>query len=262
MSHSHWIYSATTIQKPDRKRDGIKSIHEALRRVHWLWFFFFNAWNFCQRNQPTNQQVFFYGFSAFGLSVFDRNMNSTDVASDFQTSCELSKNHQHLRNETRERLKNLFVNTPSLRDLSYDVTPEEIAAEIAIVNGVSIKVYVTREPYQQLMVIVSKNGTVRDLKAAIRRTFIAQRNRQRSNQQSDANDAPQSKPRNSGETIPNISWKYIWRTYYLQHGSDALVDDEKTLREYDVRNKTVLNFVKRIKIDRRMQRNKLSDKHK
>lgn len=186
-------------------------------------------------------------------------MSSADVVTDFEASSELLKNHQHLRNITRERLQHLLAKTPALCDLSYDVTPEEIAAEIAIVNGDSIKVYVTREPYKELKVIVPKNSTVRDLKAAIRRTFTALRNRQR-NTQSESIDS--NERQHSGETIPNISWKYIWRTYYLQNDTDALIDDEKTLRDYDIRNKTVLNFVKKIKIDRRMQRNKLKDKHK
>lgn len=195
-------------------------------------------------------------------------MNSVNVVSDFQANSELSKNHQHLRNKTRERLKELFAKTPALRDLSYDVTPEEIAAEIAIVNGESIKVYVTREPYQQLKVIVPKSSRVRDLKAAIRRTFTALRQQEQQQQQQRTKETNvtdgtrQSERRNSNETIPNISWKYIWRTYYLQHDTTVLTDDEHPLRDYGVRNKTVLNFVKRIKIDRRTQRNKLKDKQK
>lgn len=183
-------------------------------------------------------------------------MSSSDATIDFQTSSELSKYHQHLRNETRERLKNLFVKTPTLRDLNCDVTPEEIAAEIAIANGESIKVYVTREPYQQLKVIVPRNGTVRDLKAAFRRSYTAYQKRQ----QSSKNHSTERT--NFTETIPNISWKHIWRTYYLQNDTDPLIDDGRLVREYGVSNKSVLNFVKKIKIDRRMQRNKLKDKQK
>lgn len=190
-------------------------------------------------------------------------MNSVDVTSNFQASSDLSKNHQYLRNETRERLKNLFAKTPALRDLSDDVTPDDITAEIAIVNGESIKVYVTRETYAQLKVIVPKNSTVRDLKAAIRRTFTAQRNQQRTAEFNQSmNDTKQTERRNYNESIPNISWKYIWRTYYLQNETNVLNNDEKPLRDYGVRNKTVLNFVKKIKIDRRMQRIKLKDKQK
>lgn len=186
-------------------------------------------------------------------------MNTADAA-DFEASSELSKNHQHLRNETRKRLQNLLAATPALRDISCDVTPEEIAAEISIVNGASIKVYVTREPYQQLQVIVPKNSTVRDLKVAIRRSFISLQNQMRISETN--HDSKSNEWRKTGETKPHISWKYIWRTYYLQNGTDALIDDEQTLRDYDIHNKTVLNFVKKIKIDRRMQRHKMNKKSK
>lgn len=179
------------------------------------------------------------------------------AATDFQTTRELLKNHQHLRNETRHRLKHLLAEIPSLRDISCDVTPDEIAAEIAIINGESIKVYLTREPYQQLKVIVPRNGSVRDLKVAIRRSFIALQ-RQRANQ-SEANDSETP----SDEPIQkNISWKYIWRTHYLQSDTDVLVDDERTLREYNIRNKTVLKFVKKIRINRKMQKAKIQNKHR
>lgn len=188
-------------------------------------------------------------------------------------SSELSKNHQHLRNETRERLKHLFATTSALRDLNCDITPDEISAEIAIVHGESIKVYVTREPYQQLKIIVAKTGTVRDLKAAIRRSFQAHQNRQRIKRQCESNADGEKKSTHSKERAsrsheplePNISWKYIWRTYYLQTDTTAtevLIDDAKTLSEYGIRNKTVLKFVKRIKIDRRTQPMKKSNKFK
>lgn len=194
--------------------------------------------------------------------------SKNDEAIDFVACSELSKNHQHLRNETRERLKNLLAKTSTLRDLNCDITPDEIAAEIAIIHGESIKVYVKREPYQQLKVIVPKNGTVRDLKAAIRRSFQAYQNRLRI--KCESNDSQKSSHSNerrqhSHEPIePNISWKYIWRTYYLQSDTDSTVlnDDDKTLSEYDILNKTVLKFVKKIKIDRRTQQMKKSHKFK
>lgn len=200
-----------------------------------------------------------------------------DEAIEFVACSELSKNHQHLRNETRERLKHLLAKTSTLRDLNCDLTPDEITAEIAIIHGESIKVYVTREPYQQLKIIVSKNGTIRDLKAAIRRSFQAYQNRQRIKSQCESSSSSSSssskKSTHSNERqrqhshepfASNISWKYIWRTYYLQSDTDstALTDDERTLSEYGICNKTVLKFVKKIKIDRRTQQIKKSHKFK
>lgn len=198
---------------------------------------------------------------------------TSDKAIDFVACSELSKTHQHLRNETRERLKHLLAKTSTLRDLSCDITPDEIAAEIAAIHGESIKVYVKREPYQELKIIVPKNGTVRDLKAAVRRGFQAYQNRQRIKFQCESIDAHKSTHSNerrpsrqhSHEPLAsNISWKYIWRTYYLQcqTTSTVLTDDDKTLSECDVLNKTVLKFVKKIKIDRRTQQIKKSHKFK
>lgn len=196
-----------------------------------------------------------------------------DEAIDFVACSELSKNHQHLRNETRERLKHLLAKTSTLRDLSCDITPDEIAAEIAIIHGESIKVYVKREPYQELKIIVPKKGTVRDLKAAVRRGFQAYQNRQRIKLQCESIDAHKSthsnerrsnRPHSHEPLASNISWKYIWRTYYLQSetASTVLSDDDRTLSEYDILNKTVLKFVKKIKIDRRTQQIKKSHKFK
>lgn len=126
-----------------------------------------------------------------------------------------------------------------------------------------------REPYQQLKIIVPKNGTVRDLKAAIRRGFQAYQNRQRIKSQcesiSSSEKSTHSTERSPHEPLAsNISWKYIWRTYYLQNdaANTVLTDDERTLSEYGVCNKTVLKFVKKIKIDRRTQPIKKSHKFK
>lgn len=189
---------------------------------------------------------------------------ANDVDADELLACtELSKSHQRLRTETRERLTRLLAATPLLRDLNCDVTPEEIAAEIATVHGESIKVYVIREPYQQLKIIVPRNGTVRDLKAAIRRSFTAlQHHREQTKNHSSTDPLVQSSSqsnerrlRHTDEPIAaNISWKYIWRTYYLQSDSGPITDDTKTLLHYDICNKSILKFVKKIKIDRRLEK--------
>lgn len=200
------------------------------------------TWNF----DNGNQRVFSWFSSPFlcRISVSEQTMSAD--ASDFESSSELAR--QHLRNVTKERLQKLLAATPSLSDISCDVTPEELLAEIAICNGKAIKISVTRVPYQPITVIVPKNSTVLELKAAIRRSFTTFRNRQRAEQRSKERHV-------SGESTPNISWKYIWRTYYLQNGSIPLIDDKKTVEDYSIANKTQLHFVKKIKVDRRMNRN-------
>lgn len=47
-----------------------------------------------------------------------------------------------------------------------------------------------------------------------------------------------------------ISWKYVWRTYYLQLDDDdgtLLINDNNLLSVYGVRNKCSLKFVRKTK---------------
>lgn len=182
-------------------------------------------------------------------------MNRSDGSAgdiDFETSEQLCELHRNLRNSTKERLQSILDATTLLRDFSGDVTHDEIAAEISIVKGDAIKIYVTREPYQRLKVIVSRTNTIVELKSAIKRSFNALQNRLRLKSAKDESSSKRCSKRN--ETIANISWKYIWRTYYLRHNRTALINNEKTLADYDIRNKDILDFVKKIKIDRKNQR--------
>lgn len=179
-----------------------------------------------------------------------RSVDSVAGDIDFEQLCE---NHRNLRNSTKERLQSILDATPLLRDFSGDVTHDEIAAEISIIKGDAIKIYVTREPYQRLKVIVSRTNTIIELKSAIKRSFNALQNRLRLKSAKDESSSKRSSKRN--EPIASISWKYIWRTYYLRHnGRAALINNEKTLADYDIRNKDILDFVKKIKIDRKVQR--------
>lgn len=64
----------------------------------------------------------------------------------------------------------------------------------------------------------------------------------------------------SSEKIPNISWRYIWRTYFLEFDGSLLDDDTKLLSNYGIRNKSVLNFVKKAKIMRKVKKQKKNKK--
>lgn len=187
--------------------------------------------------------------------VRSRKMNRSDGSVggiDFETSEQLCEIHRNLRNSTKERLQSILNATPLLCDFNGDVTYDDIAAEISIVKGDAIKIYVTREPYQRLKLIVSRTNTIIELKSAIKRSFNALQNRLKLKNAKDKSSSKRSNKHN--EPIVNISWKYIWRTYYLRHNGAALINNEKTLAEYDIRNKAILDFVKKIKIDRKNQR--------
>lgn len=51
----------------------------------------------------------------------------------------------------------------------------------------------------------------------------------------------------TAEKITKISWRYIWRTYFLEFNGIILDDDNQLLSHYNIRNKSVLGFVKRTK---------------
>lgn len=55
----------------------------------------------------------------------------------------------------------------------------------------------------------------------------------------------------AGHKLMKISWRYIWRTYYLEFDGDPLTDDRQILAHYGIRNKSVLRFVKKVKHLRR-----------
>lgn len=168
---------------------------------------------------------------------------------DLETSEQLCENHRNLRNKTKERLQSLFDATSLLRDFTGDVTPDEIAAEISIIKGDSIKVYIERGPHQRLKVIVSRTSKLSELKSAFRRTFLALKQRQKNAKHTKRSDK-------RSEPFANISWKYIWRTYYLRHNGIALTDNDKLLTDYGVSNKDSLDFVKITKIERRKTKSK------
>lgn len=71
--------------------------------------------------------------------------------------------------------------------------------------------------------------TVKDLRKAIQRSFNLRQQRLRSK--------------------TKISWKYVWRTYQLQHDTHIMRDDNELVAAYGVRNKSEIHFVKRLRKD-------------
>lgn len=86
---------------------------------------------------------------------------------------------------------------------------------------------VTRADMETYTVIVNQNATVGDLKRAVKRHFELKMQRE---------DGPK-----------HISWKYVWKTYWLYFEGQKLKDDNKNLKEYGIRNKDQVTFVKRLK---------------
>lgn len=68
---------------------------------------------------------------------------------------------------------------------------------------------------------------MRDLKRAIQRAFNLKQQRLKSK--------------------TKVSWRYVWRTYQLQHEGNVMRDDRELVASYGVRNKSEIRFVKKLK---------------
>lgn len=138
--------------------------------------------------------------------------------------------HEDLLEITQSSLRRLITSDSLLKDLPVDVTLEEVLAQIAVAQGQSITVTILRYSESPLSVVIPQKGTtLLDLKKAIRRTFTLKQQRQR--------------------IKTKISWKYVWRTFYLQNVETGQVmrDNKKDVAEYGVVNKSNIRFVKRLR---------------
>ncbi|KAF7284042.1 hypothetical protein GWI33_022661 [Rhynchophorus ferrugineus] len=137
--------------------------------------------------------------------------------------------HEDLCEITQSSIKRLIASDPLLSDLPVDVTPEEVLAQIAVIQGQNITVTIIRYSESPLNVVIpQQNTTVLDLKKAIKRSFILKQLRQKSK--------------------TKISWKYIWKTFWLQNTQNGKVlkNDKELVTIYGVANRTELRFVKRL----------------
>uniref|UniRef100_A0A8D0HRY8 Small nuclear ribonucleoprotein U11/U12 subunit 25 n=1 Tax=Sphenodon punctatus TaxID=8508 RepID=A0A8D0HRY8_SPHPU len=120
-----------------------------------------------------------------------------------------------------------LVQDPLLCDLPAQVTPEEIGSQIALEFGQAVTVRIRRADMEAPMpVVVVQNASVLDLKKAIQRFMELKQEREGG--------------------IQHISWTYVWRTYHLTFGGEKLTDDGKKLREYGIRNRDEVGFVKKL----------------
>ncbi|XP_048349835.1 U11/U12 small nuclear ribonucleoprotein 25 kDa protein [Sphaerodactylus townsendi] len=121
-----------------------------------------------------------------------------------------------------------LVRDPLLCDLPAQVTPEEIASQVALEYGQAITVRVRRpDAAEPMPVVVVQQAAVLDLKKALQRFLQLRQERQGG--------------------VRHISWRRVWRTYSLAFGGEKLDDDRKKLREYGIRNRDEVSFVKRLR---------------
>ncbi|XP_043945390.1 U11/U12 small nuclear ribonucleoprotein 25 kDa protein isoform X1 [Protopterus annectens] len=121
----------------------------------------------------------------------------------------------------------MIVQDPLLCDLPIQVTLEEVNSQIALEYGQAMTVRVCKGDGEIMPVVVVQNATVLDLKKAIQRYV-------------------QLKQQREGG-IQHISWRYVWRTYSLTFGGEKLTDDKLKLKDYGIKNRDEVTFVKKLR---------------
>ncbi|KAM3958070.1 U11/U12 small nuclear ribonucleoprotein 25 kDa protein-like [Aphomia sociella] len=135
--------------------------------------------------------------------------------------------HDDLIEVTKSTLCTMITSDSLLSDLPSDIILEEVLAQIAVENGQSITIFISREDEPVLKVIVPQSASVFDLKKAIARHFEIYQKR-------------------IGNKV-KISWKYIWKTYDLSFDGLILDNNCSPIENYGVTNKVTLTFKKRKK---------------
>ncbi|XP_077380966.1 U11/U12 small nuclear ribonucleoprotein 25 kDa protein isoform X2 [Festucalex cinctus] len=116
-----------------------------------------------------------------------------------------------------------LVQDPLLCDLPIQVTLEEINSQIALEYGQAMTVKVLKAD----AIVVVQDASVLDLKKAIRRFMELKQQREGG--------------------VRHISWKYIWRSYNLVFQGGKLEDDRMRLKDYGIRNRDEVTFMKRLR---------------
>ncbi|XP_067232281.1 U11/U12 small nuclear ribonucleoprotein 25 kDa protein [Chanodichthys erythropterus] len=169
------------------------------------------------------------------------NLNNVDVA-DFVEKTgvdEMKEEQQEEEEEDEEALPHsefldifeeglaLIVQDPLLCDLPIQVTLEEVNSQVALEYGQAMTVRVCKADGEVMPIVVVQSATVLDLKKAIRRYMELKQQREGG--------------------VKHISWKYVWRTFHLVFNGEKLEDDKRKLKDYGIRNRDEVTFLKKLK---------------
>lgn len=141
--------------------------------------------------------------------------------------------HNELVKLTKEAIDNIIESDPLFSGLPSDVTVEELKSQIAVAQGQAITLYLNRGELPKLGIVVPPHNTsVLNLKKAIKRHTNLSLKRE--------------------NVKKKISWKHVWKKYYLCFDNVKLVNDNENIKAYGITNKAELYYVKK-----RREKNKL-----
>ena len=161
--------------------------------------------------------------------------HSEGITNDVKTMCltredvvDRSFTHQEAVNLIRKTLDSLLSTDPILSGLHLpsEVTVEEVQSLIDLEHGQAIQIEIRKKDGTCLPVIVQPNATVSQLKRGVERATELKLRR----------DVHHHR----------ISWKYIWKTYWLCAHGIKLKEDDATLNDYGIKNHDSISFIKRL----------------
>ncbi|XP_072224343.1 U11/U12 small nuclear ribonucleoprotein 25 kDa protein [Leuresthes tenuis] len=151
---------------------------------------------------------------------------ANEVAPEAEEEDEDSVPHSEVLDIFEEGLARL-VQDPLLCDLPIQVTLEEVNSQIALEYGQAMTVKVVKADGEIMPIVVVQNATVLDLKKAIRRFMELKQQREGG--------------------VKHVGWRYVWRTYHLVFQGEKLEDDTMRLKDYGIRNRDEVTFMKRLR---------------
>ncbi|GFS36812.1 hypothetical protein NPIL_480671 [Nephila pilipes] len=135
--------------------------------------------------------------------------------------------HQEALAVVENEISKIIKSDPLLHYLPSGVTLDELNNMLALEHGRAMTVLVRRADNQKYSVVVEQKATVIDLKKAIQRHVTLKLKRDGCER--------------------SLSWRYIWRTYWLYHDGLKLTHNDKPLKDYGIVNNSELTFVKRLR---------------
>ena len=104
-----------------------------------------------------------------------------------------------------------------------ELTSENIQQRLDLETGRSWLLFIRRTDNQVVPINIPQEATVFDVKNAYKRAIRKANYSQR------------------------LNWRYVWRTYWLTFDGQKLVDEKRKIKEYGIKNRSELKFLKRLR---------------
>lgn len=150
-----------------------------------------------------------------------------------------TENHELPHVEAIQRAKEYLaqmLSDPFLQDLPPDVSLDEVKQRLALEQGRAISLNLRKYDNEIIPITVLQGATVGDLKRAVEKEITRRCIRR-------------------GKTA-HLSWKYVWRSYWLAYGQQRLEDRMAKLSSYGISNRDEITFVKRLRREFKGKRTK------